>query len=341
LLFFVLRGAFSTGVHVEFRYTAVPIRPERFPVESTLRLPRRRASKIPPIQHKPVVESHILKQQRLVRLAEVRNTFLHAWNGYKLEAWAQDELRPVEGGFKKTLCGWAATLVDSLDSLIIMELYDEFELALVELAKIDFTGTEGCQINLFETTIRHLGGLLSAYDLTRGKRKILIEKAVELAEVLFTAFDTPNRMPTPHYDWSATNPQANNHQPSRSVVLAVLGSLSLEFTRLSQITGNDKYYDGIQRVMNELEKWQSETSLPGMWPAVVDSTKVNHTIALGTPVKGPSELYTLGALADSAYEYLPKVTIPPLFQFPFLTFIAIYDAWRATQAVPLHVRELH
>jgi mannosyl-oligosaccharide alpha-1,2-mannosidase len=67
--------------------------------------------------------------------------------------------------------------------------------------------------------------------------------------------------------------------------------------------------------MNELEKWQSETSLPGMWPAVVDSTKVNHTIALGTPVKDPSELYTLGALADSAYEYLPKVTIPALFQF--------------------------
>ena len=255
-------------------------------------------------------ESPVLKAQRQRRLAEVRDTFLHAWNGYKEEAWAQDELRPVMGGFKKTFCGWAATLVDSLDTLIIMELYEEFDLALVELAKIDFTGTEGCQINLFETTIRHLGGLLSAYDLSGGKRKILIDKAVELAEVLFTAFDTPNRMPTPHYVWSATDPRSNNHKPSQSVVLAVLGSLSLEFTRLSQITGNDKYYDGIQRVMNELEKWQSETSLPGMWPAIVDSTKVNETIALGSPMKGSAELYTLGALADSAYEYLPKVRSP-------------------------------
>lgn len=216
----------------------------------------------------------------------------------------QDELRPVDGGYKKTFCGWAATMVDTLDTLIIMELYDEFEMALVELEKIDFTGTQGCQINLFETTIRHLGGLLSAYDLTGGKRAILIEKAVELGEILFTAFDTPNRMPSPHYEWSATNPDAHNHQPSRNVVLAVLGSLSLEFTRLSQITGDDKYYDGIQRIMNELEKWQSETQLPGMWPASIDSTKVNETIALAS---AGGELYTLGALADSAYEYLPKV----------------------------------
>lgn len=252
-----------------------------------------------------------VKKLRQNRLKEVRETFLHAWNGYKKEAWARDELRPVDGGYKQPFCGWAATLVDSLDTLIIMELYDEFDLALEEVAKIDFTGTEGCQVNLFETTIRHLGGLLSAYDLTEGKRKILIDKAVELAEVLFSAFDTPNRMPIPHYIWSATNDQANNHQPSKNVVLAVLGSLSLEFTRLSQITGNDKYYDGIQRITNELEKWQSETSLPGMWPAMVDSTKVNQSIALTSAPGGGSDLYTLGALADSAYEYLPKVSYPP------------------------------
>lgn len=96
--------------------------------------------------------------------------------------------------------------------------------------------------------------------------------------------------------------------PAKSVVLAVLGSLSLEFTRLAQITGNDKYFDGIQRVMNELEKWQSKTQLPGMWPAMVDSQQFNTTIAVASPYGGNSdELFTLGALADSAYEYLPKV----------------------------------
>jgi len=99
--------------------------------------------------------------------------------------------------------------------------------------------------------------------------------------------------------------------PSKSVVLAVLGSLSLEFTRLSQITGNDKYFDGIQRVMNELEKWQNNTQLPGMWPATVDSSKTNGTSALGSLYENSDEVFTLGSMADSTYEYLPKVLLPP------------------------------
>jgi mannosyl-oligosaccharide alpha-1,2-mannosidase len=98
--------------------------------------------------------------------------------------------------------------------------------------------------------------------------------------------------------------------PSRSVVLAVLGSLQLEFTRLAQITGNDKYFDGVQRIMNELEKWQMKTSLPGMWPAMVDAQRFNQSIAIGSPFENSNELFTLGALADSTYEYLPKVWIP-------------------------------
>jgi mannosyl-oligosaccharide alpha-1,2-mannosidase len=83
-----------------------------------------------------------------------------------------------------------------------MGLDKEFALALEEVKKIDFKYKEGCQINLFETTIRHLGGLLSAWDLSGGKHPVLMEKAVELAEVLYSAFDTPNRMPAPHYYWS-------------------------------------------------------------------------------------------------------------------------------------------
>lgn len=143
------------------------------------------------------------KEVRESRLKEVRDAFLHSWKGYKDQAWAQDELRPIAGGYKTPFCGWAATMVDSLDTLWIMDLKGEFELALGELRNVDFTHKQGCNINLFETTIRHLGGFLSAYDLSGGKYTILIEKAVELAEVLYTAFDTPNRMPTPHYMWSA------------------------------------------------------------------------------------------------------------------------------------------
>jgi mannosyl-oligosaccharide alpha-1,2-mannosidase len=108
-------------------------------------------------------------------------------------------------------------------------------------------------------------------------------------------------------DSYSTNAEANDHRPSASVVLAVLGTLQLEFTRLSQLTGNPKYYSAVQHVMDELGKWQNETGLPGMWPATVDSSIMNQSMALDSPVPGSIELYTLGALADSAYEYLPKV----------------------------------
>jgi mannosyl-oligosaccharide alpha-1,2-mannosidase len=102
---------------------------------------------------------------------------------------------------------------------------------------------------------------------------------------------------------------------SQSVVLAVLGSLQLEFTRLAQITGNDKYFDAVQKVMNELEKWQDNTVLPGMWPTMVDSTRYNQSCLLGSPYVGVDETFTLGALADSTYEYLPKVASLPRFGF--------------------------
>ena len=110
-------------------------------------------------------------------------------------------------------------------------------------------------------------------------------------------------------DYDRTDPKVNSHQPSVMVAVAVLGSLSLEFTRLAQITGNEKYFDAVQRVMNELEKLQGKTSLPGMWPAHVDSTRVNESIAVGPVSHSPNELFTVGALADSAYEYLPKVCL--------------------------------
>ena len=203
-LFFFVEHSGLTGSRFEFNYVPIPIRPETYPVSSYIHLPRPRSrKKIPKIQHEPVPETIKEKEIRLKRLNEVRDAFLHAWSGYKQQAWTKDELRPIAGGFKTPFCGWAATMVDALDTLLIMGLKEEYDLSLAELRNVDFTNTEGCKVNLFETTIRHLGGLLSAYDLSGGKDRILVEKAVELAEVLYTAFDTPNRMPAPHYTWSA------------------------------------------------------------------------------------------------------------------------------------------
>jgi mannosyl-oligosaccharide alpha-1,2-mannosidase len=180
-----------------------PLRPERFEAKGTIQLPHGKASQIPKIQYRFPVEKPIARAERQRRASAVKAAFLHAYGGYKEYAWAKDELAPITGSFKTPFCGWAATLVDSLDTMLIMGLHEEFEEALKEVSNIDFTGTEDCMINLFETTIRHLGGLLSAYDISGEKHKILLTKAVELGEILYTAFDTPNRMPSPHYLWSA------------------------------------------------------------------------------------------------------------------------------------------
>lgn len=83
---------------------------------------------------------------------------------------------------------------------------------------------------------------------------------------------------------------------SPKTLLAEVGSLSLEFTRLTQLTGDPKYYDAIQRVSDNLETGQSKTTIPGLWPMVVDLQNLNW---------GGNQ-YTLGGMADSTYEYLPK-----------------------------------
>jgi mannosyl-oligosaccharide alpha-1,2-mannosidase len=84
--------------------------------------------------------------------------------------------------------------------------------------------------------------------------------------------------------------------PSKALV-SEIGSLSLEFTRLSQLTGDPKYYDAIQRVADELEKEQEKTTLPGMWPITVD---------MQTPSFKEDTTFTLGGMSDSLYEYFPK-----------------------------------
>lgn len=206
----------------------------------------------------------------------------------------KDELAPLSATGKNTFGGWAATLVDSLDTLWIMDLKEEFWEAVQAVATINWSDTEETACNLFETTIRHLGGLLSAYQLS--DEPVLLEKAVELGNMLYAGFDTPNRMPAFWVDFEKIRSgklTADTHQPSASA-----GSLSMEFTRLSQLTGDPKYHNAISRVTNLLYETQNATLLPGMWPTFFDMSEGILT---------QDNTFTLGALADSLYEYLVKM----------------------------------
>lgn len=77
--------------------------------------------------------------------------------------------------------------------MIIMGLEDDYQRALDHVKNVDWTKSKEPS-KTFETNIRYLGGLLSAYDLRPDP--ILLDKAVDLAEkVIMPAFNTPNRMP--------------------------------------------------------------------------------------------------------------------------------------------------
>lgn len=227
------------------------------------------------------------------RREAVEQAFNKSYASYKKYAWMEDELAPVSGDGKETFGGWAATLVDTLDTLWIMGQKEEFAEASKAAATIDFSKTSAGAANMFETTIRHLGGLLSAYDLSGDKK--LLKKATELGEMLYIGFDTPNRLPGfwLNFEDAANGAQrAGTNDPSASPA-----SLCLEFTRLSQLTGDPKFYAATDRVTRFLEKTQFKTALPGIWPTTLDFRNERAT----------ETSFTIGGLADSLYEYLPKM----------------------------------
>lgn len=270
--------------------------PLRYPVTSPVPLPTGKPASIPKIQHEFGIETEHTKAERLHRRAAVKDAFLHTWKGYKKYAWLQDEVTPVTGGFKNSFGQRGASLVDALDTLYIMGLDEEFEHAVKAMLKIDFT-TAGVQhLNVFETTIRYLGGLLSAYDLSGAKHHTLLDQATELGDMLYAAFDTVNRMPITRWDWE--NAALNGHQSAEGQALgAEVFSLTLEFTRLSQLTGDPKYFDAVQKTINILEKHQNRTNIPGLFPVLV--SPLREEFHLG-------DTFTIGGMSDSLYEYFPK-----------------------------------
>ncbi|KAK3696321.1 hypothetical protein LTR37_018057 [Vermiconidia calcicola] len=275
----------------KFRWDQVPV---RYPVKKLAALPTQAPKRLPKVQHDFKPETEQQSSTRKTRLNAVKESFTRCWNSYRKLAWLKDELAPLSGGFRDGFGGWAANLVDNLDNLWIMGMREEFEEAVQAVEKIDLTQCTLEQINVFETTIRHLGGLLSAYDLSGDER--LLVKAKEVGSMLIVAFDTPNRMPITRWLWrqALEGPQVADD----TVLVAEIGSLSMEFTRLSMLTGDPKWYDAVERIVKILDKQQGKTLLPGMFPVTVNAKTADFT---------HDTMFTLSAMSDSLYEYIPKM----------------------------------
>jgi mannosyl-oligosaccharide alpha-1,2-mannosidase len=101
-----------------------------------------------------------------------------------------------------------------------------------------------------------------------------------------------------------------------ATVLAEIGSLNMEFTRLAQLTKDDKYYDAIARITNELEKFQLHTSVSGLWPMKVDASgclvsksQLGHEIPrdaprnTSIPISTPSSAESMIAIPTNVESY--------------------------------------
>lgn len=271
--------------------------PTHYPPTSIRPLPTGKAASFPKVQAtKFPAETIEQRDRRKFHRDTVKQVFKRCWQSYREKAWLSDELTPITGKSRNTFGGWGATLVDSLDTLWIMGMKAEFEEAVDAAVTIDFTKSQHEEINVFETTIRYLGGFLAAYDQSGDPR--LLRKANEVGEMLLKAFDTPNRMPITR--WHINSAAAGERQEAPDgVLVAEIGSLTMEFTRLSILTGDPKWFDAVQRITDIFRKQQMTTSLPGMWPLMVNAKD---------EVFNQGSHFTLGAMADSVFEYLPKMS---------------------------------
>uniref|UniRef100_A0A3Q3L1T5 alpha-1,2-Mannosidase n=1 Tax=Labrus bergylta TaxID=56723 RepID=A0A3Q3L1T5_9LABR len=223
------------------------------------------------------------------RLEGVREAFRHAWKGYKDFAWGHDELRPLSKSYSEWF-GLGLTLIDSLDTMWIMGLKEEFEEAKTWVAT-ELTFNKNVDVNLFESTIRILGGLLSTYHLTGDT--VFLEKAKDIGSRLMPAFNTPSKIP-----YSDVNIGKGTAHPPRwtsDSTVAEVTSIQLEFRELSRLTQEPQYQAAVAEVTNQVHKLDGK--LDGLVPMFINTNSGQFT---------HQGIYTLGARADSYYEYLLK-----------------------------------
>jgi len=171
----------------------------------------------------------------------VKAEFLHAWRGYRRYASGYDDLRPLS----KTGHNWYAqpiyfTPVDALSTMKLMGLDAEADSVRAFLAA-NLTFDHDQDVQVFEITIRHLGGLLSAYQLTGDRR--MLDLAHDLGRRLLPAFQTPTGLPYRYVNLRTGAVRDSVSNPAET------GTLLLEFGTLARLTGDPVFYDTAKRAL--------------------------------------------------------------------------------------------
>jgi len=223
------------------------------------------------------------------RRYHVKKAMQHAWEGYEKYAFGADELEPVSKQGSNKWGGIGITLVDSLDTLWLMDMKDEFYRAR-DWCQTQLNHKVDHKVSVFETTIRSLGGLLSAYDWSQDE--VFLDQAKDLGKRLFKSFNTV----IPSGQINLLNGSTGG---SNNAVLSEFTTLQLEFRALGRLSGIEDYKTKSERVFEVMDNMNAPD---GLYPTSIRRNG-NKKALFG------NDRITFGAMSDSFYEYMLKVWI--------------------------------
>ncbi|XP_063096366.1 ER degradation-enhancing alpha-mannosidase-like protein 3 isoform X2 [Cavia porcellus] len=250
---------------------------------------------------------------------QVLEMFDHAYGNYMEHAYPADELMPLtcrgrvrgqepsRGDVDDALGKFSLTLIDSLDTLVVLNKTKEFEDAVRKVLR-DVNLDNDVVVSVFETNIRVLGGLLGGHSLAimlkeKGEymqwyNDELLQMAKQLGYKLLPAFNTTSGLPYPRINlkFGIRKPEARTGTETDTCT-ACAGTLILEFAALSRFTGATIFEEYARKALDFLwEKRQRSSNLVG----------VTINIHTGDWVRKDSGV---GAGIDSYYEYLLKAYV--------------------------------
>lgn len=270
----------------------------------------------------------------------VRALFYHGYDNYMQHAFPEDELQPLtcqgRGSDKQDpgnigrndICGdFALTLIDTLDMLPIIGDQEGFELAITNVID-SVTFDVDSKVQIFEVTIRALGGLLSAHQFAISEEyksrlswynNELLDLAIDLGNRLLPAFQSQTGIPYPRinlrYGMAGLPPDETT-----GTCAAGAGSLILEFATLSRLSGFPMYEQVATRAFKAI------------WDRRMELGLVGNTIDAKTGL-WTSSATSIGAGVDSFYEYALKAWI-------LLGDDYFYDVWNQSYtAIRNHIAD--
>ncbi|KAJ1822026.1 hypothetical protein LPJ75_000574 [Coemansia sp. RSA 2598] len=258
------------------------------------------------------------RKRRLELREQTRAAFYHAYNGYMEYAFPFDELNPITCsgrgrdrldpkniGINDVLGDYLLTLVDTLDTLAVLGDKAAFAKAVRDTIQFLPNFDIDSHVQVFEVTIRMLGGLLSAHIIatdeadTLGMRLglngtayngELLRLARDLGYRLLPAFEaSPNSVPYPRTNLK----RGFDPTETPKTCTAGVGTLLLEFGTLSRLTNETIFEDIAVHALNEMWLEKSKSNLFGDG---YDLEKRRWT----------TRVASVGAGVDSIYEYLLK-----------------------------------